>query len=168
MSNWITVSEYPDVRSLADTLGCHLPSTIALLPRNFDSAERYDELRYEGESSNIRKAWKNAGVESERIEPTEQTLPEVHEKSFVEWVGPVLFIAFSFASQHEVLTTIALNVISDYVTGFFKGSPDPGTAKLTIVAEQADKSYKRIDYHGPVDGLKDLPKIINSIGHDDQ
>jgi len=54
--------------------------------------------------------------------------------------------------------TIALNVISSYLTEWFKGIPKNNRkVKLSIVLETKKKEYKKIEYEGPPDGLKQLP-----------
>jgi len=67
-------------------------------------------------------------------------------------------------SQNPHLMTIALNVISNYLTEWFRGIPRDGRkVKLRIITETKSGLYKEIEYEGPPDGLKDLPEVIREV-----
>lgn len=71
-------------------------------------------------------------------------------------MGRTDYFYFSNVTPH--LVTIALNVISSYLTEWFKGIPKNNRkVKLSIVLETKKKEYKKIEYEGPPDGLKQLP-----------
>lgn len=81
-------------------------------------------------------------------------------KSF-EWIGPTLLVTGAFASQNQAAISVALNVISNYLTDWFKGTPEKNTAKLQIIVEKTkSKQFVKIDYEGPPEGIKNLPPII--------
>lgn len=83
-------------------------------------------------------------------------------------VGPTILITSSVIIQNPHLITITLNVISNYLTDFFKGVPNNQTnAKLSIVVKNKSGDYKKIKYNGHKDELKELPKIIKAV-HDEQ
>lgn len=163
MSPQIETLDYPDVQALCDDLGCNLPSSLAILPRNLDSAKRYEDLYLDGEAATVRILWRNHGLTEERLDSQESPFPQLQEKSFVEWVGPTLFIGFSLWSQNEALVSVALNVISNYVTDFFKGVQGAKLAKLDIVTESRDGSCKKVKYRGPASGLQELPNILRAV-----
>ncbi len=163
MPSEIETLDYPDVRALSKTLGCNPPSSLAILPRNLESAKQYEDLFLDGEAATVRILWRGVGLEEERLDSPDAPFPQLQEKSFVEWVGPTLFIGFSLWSQNEALVTLALSVISDYVTDFLKGLPGEERAKLDIVIETRDGSNKKVNFRGPVSGLKELPDILRSV-----
>jgi hypothetical protein len=60
--------------------------------------------------------------------------------------------------------SLALNVLGNYATDFFKGTNPTPNIKLNIVVEKKNKTCKSISYEGPVDGLKDLRNIVREVG----
>ena len=60
--------------------------------------------------------------------------------------------------------SVALNVIADYITNFFRGISGERVVKLSIIVEKTDKkTCKRISYDGPVEGLNDLLELVRTI-----
>ena len=81
-----------------------------------------------------------------------------------EWVAPTLFISASLWSQNPMAVSIALNVISNYITEFFKGSAGTKSVKLEIIVERkTNYSCKKLKYQGDVSGVLDLAKTIEGI-----
>lgn len=67
-------------------------------------------------------------------------------------------------SENSTLLSVGINVLSNYVTDYFKGTFGSQNVKLEIIVETKPKKvYKSINYEGNLDGLKDLPKIIKSL-----
>lgn len=159
----IKVSDFIDVKKKAQEIGCNIPSHIALLPRNFDTALSKEELIHESTTPTVRVLWRQNGITETPLEQPEEIIPSIVEKAF-EWVGPTIFISAMLLSQNPHLVTVALNVISNYLTEWFRGIPrDSRKAKLSIIIETKSELYKKIEYEGPPDGLKDLPEVIREL-----
>lgn len=155
--------DYVDVPAKAVTFGYQPPEGLVLLPLNFEDAESPVALVYDDVSVTIRKLLRQAGIESLRLEGKQQKIPEVAEKS-AEWVGPTLFFTASLLSQNPTIISVAVNVISSYLTELFKGLPIGKHLKLDIVVPEGDgKRYRKVHYEGPVEGLKELPPILKEI-----
>src|SRR2546425_3312229 len=58
MSMTIELFEYPSVTERAKELGCQVPTGIAILPRNFDTASTKSELLFESETPTVRILWR--------------------------------------------------------------------------------------------------------------
>jgi hypothetical protein len=54
----LQVSEYPSVGQRASELGCNIPTGIAILPSNFESAKAKGELYNASGASTVRALWK--------------------------------------------------------------------------------------------------------------
>ena len=159
----ITTSEYVDVKAQALKLGCDAPTSLALLPINFDTANSKDELVHEDTVLTIRKLWRQAGITETKLEKEGEKFPYEQRKSF-EWVAPIIFVSASLASQNPDLVSVALNVISTYLTDYFKGIVSDKTVKFDIVIEQNKQSKsKRIHYEGSLEGLDELTQVLKEI-----
>jgi len=156
----VNIKDYINVRKKTKELECQNPSSLALLPTNFDKAKTKNELRYESTAQTIRKLWRNNNIIETPIETSGENFVSINKKSF-EWVSPVIFFSAAWLSQNPHLINIALNVISNYLTDWFRGLPkNEKIAKLDIVIEKKNGEYKKIQYKGPPEGLNSLPKII--------
>jgi hypothetical protein len=161
----IEVYDYIDVAKRASELKCEQPVTFAILPKNFVTAHTKGELVYNQSTGMIRALWKQAGIVETPLEKQGDVFPEVQVKSG-EWIAPILFIGVSVISQNPNLIAIALSVIANYVTDFFKGNLYHKGVTFDIIVEKSEKrQYKRIHYEGSVEDLKkvDLQKIVQKI-----
>ena len=159
----IQISEYVNVKKRAEELNCNIPTGIALLPRNFETAESKDELIHESSVPTIRVLWRKEKISETKIEKEEDKFPNAQENAF-EWIGPIIFVSASILSQNPYVLTVGLGVVSNYLTEWFKGIPGDKKVRLDIVIEQAEgKVYKRISYKGEPEGLHELPKIISEV-----
>jgi hypothetical protein len=163
----IEVSEYVDVKKRALELGCNIPTELALLPRNFEVVKSRDELIHEGSVPTIRVLWRQAGISETKIEKEGDRYSCVQEKAFREWIGPIIFVGISLLSQNPHAISVALGVISNYLTDWFKGIPDNRKiVRQDLVVETIEAKgmiYKRIRYEGDIEGLQQLPEIIREV-----
>jgi hypothetical protein len=163
----IQVEEFVDVKKRFKELDFDSTTTLAILPRNFVTAESKEELINEGTTSTVRVLWKQAKVHETPFEKEGERIPEAVEEAF-DWIGPTIFLASSLLIQNPLLIDVAVGVIANYLTDFFKGIPaGKRNAKLDVVVETKSGSYKKIHYEGAIEGLKEVPKIARSL-HDEQ
>jgi hypothetical protein len=157
------VSDYLNVAEKMADLGCQYPNQLALLPVNFKSASSITECLQASEAATIRKLLVAEGLPLDEIFDQSKRPPYVKNKSY-EWAAPIVFISASLYSQNPVLVSVALNILANYATDFFKGMSGIHEVTLNIVVEKKkSESYKEISYKGPVDGLKDLPEVIREV-----
>lgn len=155
----ITTSNFIDVPDKARALGCNPPSGLALLPRNFQDAETKADLLHESSVASVRILFRQNNILETPLELEDDRFSQISEKGFTEWIAPTIFVSFALLNQNPHILSLALGVMSNYLTDFFKGMPRIGRVKLNIVVETEDKTYKRIHYEGPVSGLEKLPDI---------
>jgi hypothetical protein len=113
-----------------------------------------DKLVHENSVSTMRTLLREAGLEETKIEPDGVKLPRIKESHYLESV--VLFVGASFYTQNPTAVTVALSVVANYFTDFFKGigAFDPSKRKcdFTLVVEKTpDKDYLNMHYTGPPD-----------------
>lgn len=86
----------------------------------------------------------------------------VLEQRSIDWFGPTLLITTTALTQNPELVSITLNVISNYITDFFKGSQEPDI-KVSLLIQQSKTKFKKLDYEGNKDGLKEIEKLIEQL-----
>lgn len=159
----IGVTEYINVRERLAKLGCQDPDGFALLPINFDTANSFTDFRQVAEAATVKTLLRSVDVPLSDILPSEKRPPYVQNNG-LEWVAPTLFVAAQLISENPNYVSVALSVIADYITSFFRGISGERVVKLGIIVEKTDKkTCKRISYDGPVEGLKDLTELVRTI-----
>lgn len=162
----IVIEDYVNVEEQAKKLECNIPTSFALLPRNFEKVASKNELVHEGTVPTIRKLLKQNNISETTLEKNGEKYPQVVEHAF-DWVGPTILLTSAVIFQNPYIIDITLNVISNYLTDFFKGIPNNQTnVKFSIVVKNKSGQYKKVKYNGHKDGLKDIPKIIRKV-HDE-
>jgi len=161
------IKSYVDVKKRIEDLGCNLPKSIAILPRNFESARTKNELIHEDTTKTVRSLWRQSGINETPIEQEGEIFPFIVEESF-QWVGPLILFTSTLITQNPQLVDVSIGVISNYLTDWFKGiRNDQKKAVLDAVVEKKDGTYTRVHYEGPPEGMKELPRIIRST-HDEE
>ncbi len=157
------ISAYIRVDQRLAELGCLFPAGIAVLPENFETVSSRADFRLRSETATIRTLFKNNEVPLGEIRPATERAPYTQNNNF-EWLAPTLFISSAVLSEYPLAVSVALNVIGNYVTDFFRGIPGKKTVKLNIVVERRrDRSCKKIRYDGDVEGVSSLADIIRQI-----
>ena len=160
MSAKTEITEYVAVHERVRELDCDLPQGIVFLPANFQSAKSADEFMQDSAAATVRTLFRNAEIPHGDILKDGRRLPSIQNNS-VDWVAPTLFLGASMLTENPDLVNVALSVVANYLTDFFKGSPSPKTIKLELVVEkEKDRSCTKISYEGSVEGLGALPEIV--------
>ena len=154
----ITIENYINVKDKSIQLGCNIPNKFAFLPRNFEVAKKKEDLIHEGTVSTARKLMKNIALEETPLEKNEEKYPYVIEHDFT-WVSPILFFTFDFLSKNPNLIESMFNVLSEYLKNMGQ------KIRFSIVTEDKKGNYKKIKYSGDLEGLKDIPKIIEKVNN---
>lgn len=157
------VTDFVNVSKKVADLACRYPDRMALLPINFESASSIGEFLQASEAATIKKLLVADGLPLDDIVSPSQRIPYIKNKSH-EWVAPILFVSASLYSQNPALVSVALSVLANYATEFFRGISSLHEVKLDVVVERKrNETYKRISYQGPVAGLRDLPEVIREV-----
>ena len=154
------VEDYINLNDRIEELDCLTPTSICFLPENIESAKSRSDFIYTDNTLTVKKLFRKNNLNSETL--SEATL--FGKKKSADWIAPTLFIGYSFLSENQVMISLALNVISNYLTDFFKGSFGEKKVKLEIVVETtAMKTYKKITYEGNPDGIRELGDLIKTL-----
>lgn len=158
-----TITDYINVPEKLLELELNSIENITLLPFNFESAITRDDLVYDNSVKTIRTLFRNANLPDERIEKTEEPIG-YRQLNHLEWLAPTFFITSSLLTQDPTLVSIALSVVGNYLTDFFKGMTGNKKVKIEIVIEkEKGKTYKKVTYEGDGKDLHELSEIIKNI-----
>lgn len=155
----ITISEWPSFRDDLRRVNLTEPQRVALLPLNVEKAATFAELVHANDSVPLVKLARLAKVPFEDVTPAGTKLPKQSLHS-VDWVGPTLAFTQAIISNPAVMS-VYLGLVSNYLYDLFKGRENDAVVKFSIVVEKRkSRSYAKIVYEGPLEGLKSLPKSI--------
>jgi hypothetical protein len=132
---YIVVADYVSVANRAAELGCELSSGITILPENFEQVGNSAQLLHRSEAATVKSLFRQNQIPLATLMPSSGQSGYVQNNGF-EWVGPTLFISAGFLSGNPNAASIAINVLSNYITDFFKGLSGSQRVKLEIVVEK--------------------------------
>lgn len=164
----IKIEEYSNVDEKLRNLGLNFPKSLALLPENLDGAKEKKELINSATTPTVRVLLNQAGIVETPIEE-KNDIPEQYLESF-DWFGPTIFFASALVSQNPEIVDKTISVIMEYLLQvFFRGiSERKRNVRLHLITQTKKGSYKKVDYDGDVEGLKELPKIVRSLNDEQQ
>lgn len=157
------IEDYINVRKKLSELGCEEPSGFAVLPDNFDSAESKSDFQQVAEAATLKTLLRNEELPHDEILDPEERLG-YRQDNALEWVAPTLFISSALIVENQAYVSVALNVVSNYATDFFKGMAGEKSVSMDIVVETSEeKEYRKISYEGPPEGIKDLDSVVEEV-----
>jgi hypothetical protein len=154
------------VNERLSTLGCNSTSDFAILPLNFENVTNIDEFRHASEAATVRTLFRNGSIPLTEIIPSDKKPAYVQNNAF-EWLAPTLFVSSALISSNPNLIAIALGVIANYATDFFKGFTGKPEVKIEIVVEKTKtRTCKKISYQGTPEGLANLSDVIKGASNE--
>ena len=157
------ISDYIHVFEKLDELGCSYSEGIAILPVNFETATPTTTIEQSMGTLAIGKLFKINDVPCSEVR-RENEKPSYMGYRSAEWVLPTLFFSALLLSENPAIVSISLGVIANFLTDRIKETDRKQTVKLDIVTEKnKGKTYKKISYEGPIDGLSKLADIVKEI-----
>lgn len=156
----LTELDVGDVSSRFALLGLKRPTGICILPNNYLYAEKTDDLFLAVSAPDIKVRLRQAGVPPETIIPDGVKIPYRDDRDST-LVLPTLFVAACYLSQNPDVLNVALGVVANYVTDFFKGRSGANRVKCSVHVETTDKkTVKNIEYDGDPE---QFAKIVEAI-----
>lgn len=113
-------------------------------------------------TNSLAKILRSNGIEVELVPTT--TDARYRDNRGLEWVGPVVFVGAALYSHNPGAVTVAMNLISAYLYDLFRGQKHDLTVQLSVVCERrSDRSLRRMNYRGPIEGLERLPAVVRDM-----
>jgi hypothetical protein len=94
--------------------------------------------------------------------PTSEKPGFIHNKNH-DWAA-FIFISSALISSNPAAVSVALGVISNYLTDMFKGTPDKKIRLDIAVERKGDRVSKKLTYEGDAAGLDHIADSILRIG----
>jgi hypothetical protein len=157
------ITEYLNVSQKLADLACRHPTGLALLPANFESATSIAEFRQVSEAATVKTLFRNARLPYDDIVGRDQRPPYIQNNA-LEWVAPTIFVSAALLSENQHCISVALSVIANYATDFFKGMSGEKKLKIDVIVEKTKtRTCKKISYEGSPEGLKGLADVIRAV-----
>lgn len=158
-----TIKASFSVAERAAALGCSVPEGFAILPANFATAANSEEFLYESAGATVRTLFRTNQIPLQDILPLGVPRRQLIYKS-AEWAGPTLFVGYAVLSDNGTLLNIALGVVANYLTEFFRGTGKVPTIKLDFIVEKTPgREYKHLKFEGPPDAIPALKDAMQAI-----
>ena len=161
----VSESEYICIVDRAAELGCHMPTGLAIMPENFDTAATRRELVVRGEGSTIRTLFRNNQLPLGEFLPSGEKPGFVHNKSH-DWAA-FIFISGALLSSDPSAVSVALGIISNDLTDVFRGTPDNKIRLDIAVERRGDHVCKKLTYEGDWQVWPKSPMRLGELGVSD-
>jgi len=158
----IEINDVLDYRKKIVELGLDFPEGVVLLPISIESATTKDGLMHEAEYQTVQKLLSSNGIEVNPLRNNDEKIPKLVNQSF-EWAGPLILFTATIITSHPEVITNTISIISNFLTKKLRGVPKgDNSVNLKISTETKSGKFKKIEYKGPVEGLKDLAEVVRS------
>jgi len=139
-----------------------LTNIVSIIPDNYDAVRTPEEAVYAGPAETVKKLFNSGGVKTEFIELKNNSWAS--DKRGADWFGPALFISSLMITENPNAVSVALNILSNYLSTAFGigGSPGSNARFKILVKNESSGVTKEISYDGPIDGIKELNKVVKS------
>ena len=158
------VEEYQDFKDLLNKYDLNINTEFCFLPENLTDAGKTSNFIYSEESTELRKIFKESDI---LIGYLTSEKPLLRSRKSADWFGPALFIGFYTLTNNPQIISIGLNILSNYLYDFFKGTIGDKKIKFEIIIEnKKEKEYKKIKYEGSIEGMSKLENVIKALKND--
>jgi hypothetical protein len=155
------IEDYINLEQRLAELDCQYPASFCFLPENIQDAASAADFVFPDTVVTAKKLFRQHNIPEDVLCQNDLAYRKRHS---IDWYAPAIFISYTILSDNSALVSIGFNVLSNYITDYFKGTFGSKTVKIEIVVETSPKrKYKKIQYEGTEEGLKNLPEIIKSL-----
>jgi hypothetical protein len=159
------IREFINIEEKIEKLNLNTPTELVFLPYNFESSNTPEDFLYDNSIKVVKKLWKQESIEVGRLEK-DTSKTKYYQENDITWIGPTIFVAYSFWTENSNLIAIGLSVIANYLTDFFKGKTKKPNVRIEYVLEQNPRKGKKnvkFSYDGDIEGLSKIPEILAKL-----
>lgn len=150
-----------DIKEKFKELNLSFPDGLVFFPENIESANAVDDFIFAEPLTQLRKVFKANNIDFTTL-GNETT--KLRARKSADIYLPSLFIGLNLISQNPAAVSVALSVLANYVTDFFKGTVGSKKVSLDIYVETTNKkTITKINYKGDAEGLKNIGNIIEQL-----
>ncbi len=155
------VNIYSNFNTLAHSFLQEPKVNLTFLPENLTDVQDSAKFIYSETTTDLRKVFKLNNIV---IDYLTNDKPILRGRKSADWVGPTLFIGFSILTDNSTLINVSLNLLSNYLHDFFKGTISNKKVKFDIIIEiERNKEFQKVTYEGTVEGIKELAEVIKEL-----
>ena len=154
------IHDYATLSDELQRLKLNTPEQLSFFPENLSDAKSSADLIYTDSIHDFQKIFR---LNSLSIPQLADTPAQFRTRKSADFFAPGLFVTGLMISNNPNLVSVALNIISTYITDIFKGTAGEKKVKFEVITDDADGNFKKVVYEGPVSGIKDLEKVIKSL-----
>jgi hypothetical protein len=160
----IEIKEIANVEALSAGIGISTPVGFCALPRGFETARALADLQHESSALDVKVLLREANIHLTIYQPDGVAIPYLQENDNT-WVGPTLFFGVTVLTQQPELISVALSVISNFLTEHFRGRPEPSRARFSVIRETTEtkttkKVTNRYEFDGPPEQMAEFIAMI--------
>lgn len=151
-----------DVRARAREMGLPDVEDLAMLPGGLDQAAEPIGLYHESEAATLRKFFAEQGLLMQELASSREL--EIDVKKSADWIAPVIFVGSAIWSENEHVVSLAVDLLSSYISEFIAGVRPKIPVKLTFIVERTkQRDFKQVTFEGTVEGMKELRTILRQV-----
>ena len=154
--------DYINVREHLSKIGCIEPKGFAVIPSNLESVESPSQFLIPSDAMTIRKLLRQEDLPFDDIVP-DCMRPRYYSHKSIDPLLPILFVSAALLSENPHLVQVALSVIGNYATEFFRGTRRQRNVKMEVVIEKDGGDCRKFSYEGPPENLKDASDIVKEL-----
>lgn len=157
------IKEVIDYKNKISELKLDFPEGVVLLPSSIESVTETSEIMFDAEYDTVQKLLKLKGIEVNVLSKNGEKFPKIVNQSF-EWAGPLILFTGKIISENPEIITTTISTITNYLLSKLRGVPKgDNSVNLKITTETLSGKFKKIEYKGPVEGMKDLADVVKSV-----
>jgi hypothetical protein len=80
-----------------------------------------------------------------------------------EWFAPILFIGSAYYSQNPDAISVALGLITNYLTNIFSGRKGTQVNLTMYLRDEKKRRTTKVEFKGPPNELEEVKKIIKDF-----
>ncbi len=144
-----------------EDLQLSFPTGIAFFPENFEIANESSEFIFPEPIAQIGKVFKSKDI---IVEVLGNNLGSLRSRKSADIYLPALYFGASLMIENPTVVSVALNVLSNYITDFLKGTFGQKQISIEIYVKKNHKTkIQKISYKGNAEGIRSLGEVIKKL-----
>lgn len=137
------------------------PETFTFVPENIIDSKTPEDFIFSDSLIDVKKVFKHNNID---ISELNNNSAKYRSRKSADFYAPSIFLGLTLLTENPDVISVGLNVLSEYIADFLKGSLGKKEVQLDIYVEtKKNKIVKKITYNGNAEGIKALDKIIKKL-----
>lgn len=150
-----------DLNNKLNELSLQLPHGLTFFPENLETVASADQFIFTDSTVDLNKLFKQENINVVYLGGDTELC---RNRKNADIYLPAIFFSLSLISENPTIISISLNVLSNYISDFLRGSFGRKTVHVDFYLETKEKrKIKKLSYNGDAEGLKEIHKIIRGF-----